>query len=306
MEKAINSPESDQAVQIDLPTGEIEGFKEKTRILANQFWESKLAMIGLIITVLLLAWGVFAPWLATHDPNAMEMSKTLASPSIDHLLGCDNMGRDIWSRLCYGAQQIIWVAFVVISIGYAVGITLGSFAAYYGNWSETLIMRFMDAWMAMPGLLLLLLLIAVMEPSLQTAIIAMSISGTPHLVRLVRGMVLAEKEKEYIEAARLIGESDLYIMFSHILPNIVSPLLITASVRASGTILAFAGLSYLGLGPPPPDASWGLMLKEGQTYMEVHPSMVLIPGIFISLAVIGLNLFGDGLRDILDPRLKDK
>jgi len=119
-------------------------------------------------------------------------------------------------------------------------------------------------------------------------------------------MVLAEKEKEYIEAARLIGESDFYIMFFHILPNIVSPLLVTASVRASTTILLFASLSYLGLGPPPPDPNWGTMLKEGQTYMEVHPHLVLVPGIFIGLAVIGLNLFGDGLRDILDPRLKDK
>lgn len=306
MEETFDIQGKEESMEDHLKHPRINRLKKQTRFLIHEFTESKLAMVGLVITTIIVFWGLLGPWLATHDPNQMNLDKVMASISTEHILGCDQMGRDIWSRLCYGAQQVIWVAFIVILIGYAIGITLGCIAGYYGKWTETVIMRFMDSWMAMPGLLLLLLLIAAMEPSMTTVIIAMSIAGTPHLVRLVRGMVLAEKQKEYVEAAVLLGESDLYIMFSHIVPNIVSPLLVTASVRASTTIIQFAGLSYLGLGPPPPDPSWGTMLKESQRYMEVHPSLVIIPGIVISLAVIGLNLFGDGLRDILDPRLKDK
>ncbi len=306
MEKPLERAELAESAEFLPNESRLSEFAGKVRFVAFQIWDNRVATVGLTITIIIVLWGVLGAWLATHDPNQMNLDKVMAPMSAEHLLGCDQMGRDIWSRLCYGAQQVIWVAFVVISIGYAIGITLGCIAAYYGKWADTIIMRFMDAWMAMPGLLLLLLLIAAMESSMTTVIVAMSIAGTPHLVRLVQGMVLAEKQKEYVEAAILVGESDFYIMFSSIVPNIVSPLLITASVRASGTILAFAGLSYLGLGPPPPDPSWGTMLKEAQPYMEVHPGLVLIPGVVISLAVIGLNLFGDGLRDILDPRLKDR
>lgn len=188
----------------------------------------------------------------------------------------------------------------------SIGIIIGSIAGYYGKWAEILIMRIVDAWLAMPGLIMFLIIMAILGPGLHTAIIALSIGGTPSLVRLVRGLVLSEKNKEYIEAAIIIGESDVFIMFRHILPNITSPLLVIASVRLSGIILAFAGLSFLGLGPPPPDPSWGLMLSESRNFLETHPLQAIIPGVAISLAVIGVNLFGDGLRDILDPRLADK
>lgn len=283
-----------------------ETFWSRLRWSGKQFWESKMAFTGLTLTIILVLIGLLAPFITWHDPNEMYFDKRFEGVSAEHILGTDQMGRDVWTRLAYGAQQTLWVGFIVIGSGMFLGIIVGSFPGYYGGWVETLVMRFIDAWMAMPGLIIFLLLMAIMGPGLHTAIIALSVGGTPGLARLVRGLVLAEKNKEYIDAARLIGESDMFIMFRHILPNIVSPLLVIATVRMTGVIIAFAGLCFLGLGPPPPDPSWGLMLNEGREFLETEPMLAIIPGIAICLAVIGINLFGDGLRDILDPRLSDK
>jgi peptide/nickel transport system permease protein len=289
-----------------IPKRRMARFISGLQFATSQFWESKMAFVGLTLTTVLVLVGLLAPVITKHDPNEMYFDKRFAAISREHILGCDNMGRDVWSRLAFGAQQTLWVGFIVIGTGMTIGIIIGSLAGYYGKWTEIVIMRTVDAWLAMPGLILFLVIMAILGPGLHTAIIALSVGGTPSLVRLVRGLVLSEKNKEYIEAARIIGESDRFIMFRHILPNIISPLLVIASVRLSGIILAFAGLSFLGLGPPPPDPSWGLMLSESRAFLETHPTLAIIPGVAISLAVIGVNLFGDGLRDILDPRLADK
>ena len=283
-----------------------------TRFL-NRFWsglarlaESKIALIGLILFMIVVVMALFAPWLATHDPLNMDFLALNAAASADHWMGTDNLGRDIWSRLVYGAQNAILVAMVTIPAQMGLGIFFGGLSGYYGGKIDNLLMRLNDAAMAFPGLILFLSLLAVLGSGLWQCILALALGGAPRLVRVVRGLVIAERERDYVKAGRMIGDSNAHILFTQIIPNVSSPLIVMATIRTGGTLLAFAGLSYLGLGPPPPDPSWGLMLKEAQDLMETAPMVAVYPGLAISITVLGVNLLGDGLRDILDPRLTDK
>ena len=279
----------------------------------RRFWnfikilsESRIAFVGLVICTLVLLVAIFAPLLATHDPIEGDFLNLTAPPSAAHWLGTDNLGRDIWSRLVYGAQNAVLVAITVVPLGMLLGIFIGGIPGYFGGWVDNLMMRVNDAALSFPGLILFMAIIAVLEPGLWQCVIALILGGTPGLVRLTRGLVLAERERDYVKAAKLIGENDFRILFFQVIPNVSSPLIVMATVRTGYTLLVFAGLTFLGLGPPPPEPSWGLMLNEARDLMETVPLVAVFPGLAIFITVLGVNLLGDGLRDVLDPRLAEK
>lgn len=279
----------------------------------SRFWsgmirlsESRIALVGLIIVLLVVLIALLAPWLATHDPIEGDYLNLNAPASKAHWMGTDNLGRDIWSRLVYGAQNAVLVAVIVVPAQMLLGIIIGGIPGYYGGKVDNLMMRFNDAAMSFPGLVLFLALLAVLGSGLWQCILALSLGGAPSLVRITRGLTLAERERDYVKAAKLIGEWDLRILFRQVIPNVSSPLIVMATIRTGGTLLIFAGLTYLGLGPPPPEPSWGLMLNEARDLMETAPMVAVYPGLAIFITVLGVNLFGDGLRDILDPRLAEK
>ncbi len=281
---------------------EIPKSKDNTlkRLLRN-----RLALIGLILSVIVTLVALFAPLLAPYDPLKMDLKDRLKPPSAEHWMGTDQMGRDILSRVIYGARISLEVGVVSVALGTVVGLILGAAAGYLGKTADTIIMGIMDAIYAFPAILLALALVAAFGPSLVTVMTAIAIVRIPIFARTVRGSVLAEREKEYIEAARCIGQRELIILARHILPNIVAPLIVVTTTYFATAIVVEASLSFLGLGVPPPAASWGVMLNDGRKFMEATPHVVIFPGVAISLTVLGFNLLGDGLRDVLDPRLRN-
>ncbi|MBW2060289.1 MAG: ABC transporter permease [Deltaproteobacteria bacterium] len=289
------------------------GLKGDVARLFRRFWsslgllsESRLALVGLIIFTIVMVIALIAPWLATHDPLHGDYLSINASSSRAHWLGTDNLGRDIYSRLVYGAQNAMLVAFIVVPLGMFVGVIIGGIPGYFGGKVDNIMMRFTDAALSFPGLIIFMAILAILGPGLWQVILALILGGTPSLVRFTRGLVLAERERDYVKAAKLIGENDLRILFRQVIPNVSSPLIVMATVRLGGTLLIFAGLTYLGLGPPPPEPSWGLMLNEARDLMETAPMVAVYPGLAIFVTVLGVNLLGDGLRDVLDPRLSEK
>jgi peptide/nickel transport system permease protein len=279
---------------------------KRIRTALLQVYESKTAFVGLLLLLGLFAAGAFAPLLVSHDPLEMHYTNRLAAPGSENLLGTDQFGRDLLSRILWGARRALLISVAVVVLGLIMGIPAGALPGYYGGIFDNVAMRFIDAWLAFPGILFFLALLAALGPGLFTLIMALSIGSVPSTARLVRGLVLAEKEKEYIEAARAIGERDSFILFRQILPNIVSPIIIMATVSLGNVILIASALSFLGLGELPPAPSWGLMLAEARNFIETSPLLAIIPGTAISLSVLGFNLFGDGLRDVLDPRLSEE
>lgn len=279
---------------------------KRIRTALVQIYESKTAFIGLLLLLGLFAAGAFAPLLVSHDPLEMHYTKRLAAPGTENLLGTDQFGRDLLSRILWGARRALLISLAVVLLGLIMGIPAGALPGYYGGIFDNLAMRIIDAWLAFPGILFFLAILAALGPGLFTLILALSIGSVPSTARLVRGLVLAEKEKEYIEAARAIGERDSFILFRQILPNIASPIIVMATVSLGNVILIASALSFLGLGELPPAPSWGLMLSEARNFIETSPLLAIIPGTAISLSVLGFNLFGDGLRDLLDPRLSEE
>ena len=286
--------------------GSLTRFLKRLKSSFVRLAESRTALVGLVIFTLVVLIAIFAPLLATHDPIEGDYQKINAHPSLENWLGTDNLGRDIWSRIVYGATNAMLVAIVTIPLQMIPGIIIGGIPGYYGGKLDNLIMRLNDAAMSFPGLILFLALMAVLGPGLWQCIIALTLGWTPSLIRVIRGLVLAERERDYVKAAKLIGEGDLSILFRQIIPNVSSPLIVLSTVRTGGTILAFAGLTFLGLGPPPPAPSWGLMLNEARTLLETAPLVAVWPGLAIAITVLAVNLLGDGLRDVLDPRLTEK
>ena len=279
---------------------------QKIRIASLQVYESKTAFLGFLLIVALFLAGALGPVLASHDPLEMHYTKRLAPPSKENLLGTDQFGRDLLSRILWGAWRALLISLAVVVLGLLMGIPAGALPGYYGGIIDNIAMRIVDAWLAFPGILFFLALLAALGPGLSTLIIALSVGSVPSTARLVRGLVLAEKEKEYIEAARAIGENDSFILFRHILPNVLSPIIVMATVSLGHVILVASALSFLGLGEVPPAPSWGLMLSEARNFIETSPLLAIIPGTAISISVLGFNLFGDGLRDLLDPRLSEE
>lgn len=277
----------------------------KDRSLAARLWRNQLARVGLLISIVVILAAIFGPTLSPYDPVALNLGDRFQPPSWDHLMGADHLGRDIFSRVLYGARISLQVGIVSVALGTLVGLILGALAGYVGGRLDTAIMALMDAIYAFPAILLALVLVAVFKPGLVTVMTAIAIVRIPIFARTVRGSVLSEREKEYIEASRSVGQRGIFLMTKHILPNITAPLIVVTTTYFATAIVVEASLSFLGLGVPPPAASWGTMLNDGRRYMEMAPHTVIFPGIAISLTVLGFNLLGDGLRDVLDPRLKN-
>ena len=277
----------------------------KGRSLAARLWRNPLARVGMVISAVVVLAAIFGPPLAPYDPVAINLGDRFQPPSREHLMGADHLGRDIFTRVLYGARISIQVGIVSVALGTLVGLILGALAGYLGGRFDTMTMAVMDAIYAFPAILLALVLVAVFKPGLVTVMTAIAIVRIPIFARTVRGSVLAEREKEYVDASRSVGQRGHRLITKHILPNITAPLIVVTTTYFATAIVVEASLSFLGLGVPPPAASWGTMLNDGRKYMESAPHLVIFPGLAISLAVLGFNLLGDGLRDVLDPRLKN-
>jgi peptide/nickel transport system permease protein len=279
----------------------------------GELYKSKTAFIGAMMLVILFSACILTPYIARYSPVKQNYREMLQPPSAQHYFGTDRYGRDIWSRVLWGGRRLLTISLFAVVLGLVLGVPLGALSGYYGGWFDTIAMRFVDAWLAFPGLLFYLLLVTIarewkfegvwIDASL---VFALGTAQVPRLVRLVRGSVLAEKEKEYVEASRIIGESNLYIALRQILPNCMSPVIVQATVSLGFILLIIAALSFLGLGSPPPTPDWGADLNLARDHMETRPLIAVFPGLAISYAVLAFNLFGDGLRDILDPRLAEK
>ena len=263
---------------------------------------SRLALFGALIVGAWLLTALLAPFMATHDPYEIDIAQRLKNPSADHWLGTDYLGRDTYSRIVFGARTAFKVAIGAVFLGAFFGIPIGAIAGFTGRWVDSALMRLMDAIIAFPGRLLAIALVASLGGGLYSLYIALGINSIPSYARIVRGVVMSQKQKEYVEAARMTGESDLSILFFQVLPNCLSPLLVRLSLDFGHAILAESSLSFLGLGLPPPTASWGLMLKEVTPFLQLQPMAAFFPGLTISLIILGFNLLGDGLRDVFDPR----
>jgi len=271
----------------------------------SQLIKNKTSLIGFSIILLIVFTAILAPLIATHSPTAQSITDRYLAPSPAHYLGTDELGRDIFSRLIYGTRISIQIAIISVGISLIIGVALGGIAGYFGRWIDQVIMRMIDMMMAFPSILLAIALVAVLGPGLRNAMIAVGIVGIPQFARIVRSTVMSVKETEYIEAARAIGAKHGRILFQHILPNSLAPIIVQVSLGMGTAILDAAGLSFLGLGAQPPLPEWGAMLSDGRAALQTAPWVVAFPGLAIFLFVLGFNLFGDGLRDALDPRLKE-
>jgi peptide/nickel transport system permease protein len=266
---------------------------------------SRLALVGLAIVGLTALVGLVAPFLVTADPVAMDFTALLKGPSAAHPLGTDQFGRDVLARLVWGARLSVGIGALAVALALVVGVPIGALSGYAGGAIDNVLMRCMDALLAFPALLLALGLVAIMGPGSISTTLAIGIVYTPGVARLTRGVVLAERPQEYVQAAHALGQRDRWVLLRHIMPNCVSALLVQASVNFANAMVIEAGLSFLGIGTPPPTPSWGLMLNEARAFMTSAKHVAIAPGVAISLAVLGWNLLGDGLRDALDPRLTD-
>jgi peptide/nickel transport system permease protein len=264
-----------------------------------------LAAVGVALLVMFVACAVFAPWLAPQDPAQLDLTGRLMGPSWAHWFGTDELGRDILSRVLFGARISLIVAVSVVGLSLIVGLVAGGLAGFYGGWTDTVVNVYVtNAFMALPGILLAIAFVAFMGPGLGNVILALAISGWVGYARLVRAQVMAVKEREFVEAARALGASDLRVMGRHILPNILQPLIVQAAIGMAGAVLAEATLSFLGLGVPPPTASWGSMLNDARSHLFDSPHMVVFPAVAVMLCVLAFNFIGDALRDWMDPRTR--
>ena len=268
------------------------------------FFQRKLVIFGLVILALLIIAAIFAPWLTSWDPYNGVLADSLAQPSWHHLLGTDIQGRDTLSRLFFGARTALIVGFVTTIFAAGVGMLLGLLAGYFGGVTDSIIMRAMDALMGFPMLLLALLIAAVLGSGLQNVIIALGVATLPGYARVMYGQTLSAKENDYIKAAVSMGSTSRRIMFSHVLPNTLPPMIVLSTLQLGSIILAEAGLSFLGIGIRAPGAAWGGMVQDGGRFLLSNPLLSFAPGLAIMLVVFGFNMVGDGIRDALDPRLR--
>ena len=264
-----------------------------------------LGVVGAMLILLLLLTAALAGLLAPYDPAA-QIARRLTGPSGSYVLGTDEFGRDVLSRIIYGTRISLYVGVVSVGIALVVGGTLGLVAGYFGGWLDNLLMRLMDVMFSIPSLVLAIAITGILGPNLRNAMIAIGIVYTPTFARVARGPVLSVIQHEYVAAARAVGARDWRIIVRHVLPNVTAPILVQTTLSLSTAILAEAVLSFLGLGTQPPEPSWGTMLGTGRKFMETAPWVAIFPGVAIMLAVLGFNLLGDGLRDALDPRLRQQ
>jgi peptide/nickel transport system permease protein len=273
------------------------------RRVAGSARHNPLAAAGAVLVVIFVIFALLAPWIARQDPAAIDLPSRLATPSHAHWFGTDELGRDILSRIIYGARISMLVGSSVVLFSLALGLIIGSIAGYYGGAIDRFVnVVLMNAFLSFPGILLAIAFVAFRGPGIFNLVLALSLGGWVGYARLVRGQVLAAREREFVEAARALGASDLRIIARHILPNIIQPVVVQAAIGMAGAILAEATMSFLGLGVPPPTASWGTMLNDGRAHLFDAPHLVLFPALAVMLAVLSFNFIGDALRDYLDPR----
>ncbi len=278
---------------------------------SKYFWESKpfrrlmrrkSAVFGLVIISFFTLIAIMAPFLTPYSPTEINLEKINNPPSKENLFGCDEMGRDIMTRIFYGARTSLKLGMIAVIIGGVLGTSLGLVSAYYGGYVDLIIQRLIDVLLAFPGIVLAILLVSIFGAGIGNAMIAVGFASIPQYVRLVRSSVFTIKEQEYVKAAKALGASDFRIMFLHILPNCLGPIIVQSTLRIATAILWAAGLGFLGLTGSPVNPEWGTMLSKGRDFLYIAPHVVIVPGISIVLVVLGFNLFGDGLRDALDPR----
>ncbi len=262
----------------------------------------KGAMFGLFFVAFFVLMAIFAPWISPHDPIATSWSAVRKAPSAAYWFGTDDIGRDVLSRVIWGARASLLAGIVSVGISLAIGVPLGLIAGYVGRWPDMVISRLTDALLACPFLILAIALAAFLGPSLTNAMVAIGIAATPRFIRLTRGQVLAVKVEDYVEAARAVGNSHLRIALRHVMPNVLPPVIVQGTLAIAAAVIAEASLSFLGLGQQPPAPSWGSMLNTAKNYIENSPWMAVWPGLSIFMLVLSFNLLGDGLRDALDPR----
>ena len=289
--------------------------RKKSGSLARFFrllWKSKVGTIGLLIMAAIVFVAVFAGAIAPHDPVKTNVSKRLLPPmwlekgSPDYPLGTDNLGRDVLSRIIYGSQVSLIVGIFAVMLAGAIGGVLGLVSGYYGGWIDAIIMRTVDAFLAIPSMLLMLIILFVMGPSLGTLIFTLGITNWVKYARIIRGEVLSMKERDFVKASRTVGASDARIIFTHILPNVTSSFIVVSTISVAAAIISEASLSFLGLGVQPPTVSWGGMLSDGRQYLATSWWVATFPGIAITVTVLGIIFLGDWIRDVLDPKMKAK
>ncbi len=271
-----------------------------------RFTRNKVALGSAILLSVIALVAILGPFIAPYDPLEQDLINNYASPSFDHLLGTDDLGRDTLSRLIYGARISLGISLSSVGLGALMGSLLGLLAAYYGGWLDRALMRFMDFLLALPGILLAIAIVAVLGKGILNTIIAVAIFSVPTFARLLRASALAIIELDYIEATRALGASDRRIISKHIVPNALTPLVVQATLSLGTAILISSGLSFLGLGVQPPHPEWGAMLSKGRELIRTTPVVAIAPGISITLVVLSFSLLGDGLRDALDPRLRNR
>ncbi len=267
---------------------------------------NKFAVVGFWIIVAFVSMAILAPYIAPYDPNEQDLLSSLEGPSIEHPLGVDYFGRDVLSRIMWGARVSLTLSIEAVALATLVGTFLGSVAGFYGGVVDEIIMRVMDVFLAIPSILLAVAIVAVLGPSDFNLILAISVYTIPQFARIARGSVLSEKNKEYVEAARAVGERGFIILFRYILPNALPPIVVQATLRMAASIMSIAGLGFLGLGVQPPTPEWGTDLSLARTYLEIAPHTGIFPGLAVFLSVMGFNFLGDGLNEALNPTFKDR
>jgi peptide/nickel transport system permease protein len=266
----------------------------------------RLSFVGLILVALLVILSLLAPWLAPHDPIKISIAERILPPSMKHLFGTDQFGRDVFSRVLYGTRISLQVGLFSVILGGLIGIVIGSIGGYLGGWIDSIIVLIMDTLISFPATLLGIAFMAVIGPNIENTILALTIIGIPRYGRVVRVAALSIREKEYIEAARAAGSGQIKIMLLHVLPGAMAPLIVVTTIGIANAVLIEAALSFLGLGVSPPAPSWGNILADGRNFLTQAPWLTIFPGLAISLTVLGFNTLGDGLRDVLDPKLKNR
>lgn len=281
--------------------------KSQMTLIWNKLKKNKAAMVGLMFFALLLLVAIFADVIANYNTEVIKqnVSIRMQTPSLEHLFGTDAYGRDIFARIVHGSRISLMVGFAAVFVSMVVGSLIGSIAAYYGGKMDNILMRIMDVFQAIPPILLAIAIVSALGTGLLNLMIAMSISFIPFFARIIRSTILTVKESEYIEAAKACGTADARIILKHILPNAIGPIIVQATLSIGQMIIGLAALSFIGLGIEPPRPEWGAMLSEARKYMRYYPHLILFPGLAIVTTVLSFNLLGDGLRDALDPRLKN-
>ena len=268
---------------------------------------NRLTYIGLAIASVVIFVAIFAPFLATHDVTAQNLELRFAAPSAEHWFGTDGLGRDVFSRVLFGARISLQVGIIVVAVSAVVGILIGSIAGFYGGWVDRILSGYLfNVFLAFPGLLLAIAFVAFLGAGLDKLIVALCIIGWVGYARVMRGQVLKVREYDFVQAARALGASNMRILFTHILPNAIQPLIVQSSLGMAGAVLSEASLSFLGLGIPPPAPSWGTMIEEARNFFSIYPHVLFFPGAAIALTVLAFNFIGDGLREYLDPKQRTR